>query len=133
MSSSFGGPLCHATVRADDNILLSPNQIKRTLYTLGGGSDGGDVYSGVVIGSGGVLYGTTFSGGSANAGTVFSLTPPASPGGAWTETVLHEFIGEKDGDEPIGPVVIGKSGVLYGTTFGVGGASSWGTVFSLRP
>jgi hypothetical protein len=39
-----------------------------------------------------MLHGTTEGGGVGNVGTVFSLTPPASPSDAWTETVLYTFI-----------------------------------------
>ena len=118
----------------------------RTLYTFAGGSDGGDVESGVVIGSGGVLYGTTFNGGIdvcySGCGTVFSLTPPASPGGAWTESVLYRFKGgPSDGTNPVARVVIGSGGVLYGTTkyeypgntSAPCGSAGCGTVFSLTP
>jgi len=101
------------------------------LYSFTGGSDG-DAPGGVVIGNGGVLYGTTQFGGASNVGTVFSLTPPAAPGGAWTEAVLHSFTGSpNDGADPEG-VVIDVSGVLYGTTQS-GGSSAFGTVFSLTP
>jgi uncharacterized repeat protein (TIGR03803 family) len=103
------------------------------IHTFAGGSgDGANPYAGVVIGSGGVLYGTTSSGGSSNAGTVFKLAPPASPDGAWTETVLHNFTGGDDGADPVGGLVIGDNGVLYGTT-SAGGASQAGTVFALKP
>ena len=54
--------------------------------------DGATPEAGVVIGPGGVLYGTTLNGGTV-AGTLFSLTPPGSPDGAWTETILHNFTG----------------------------------------
>ena len=104
----------------------------RTLYNFTGGSGGGNPFASVVIGSDGVLYGTT-DGGTTSNGTVFSLTPPASPGGAWTEAVLHSFAGApNDGANPFAPVVIGHGGVLYGTT-NVGGTSNNGTVFSLTP
>jgi hypothetical protein len=80
----------------------------------------------MVIGTGGMLYGTTFVGGSSygliindkggfGLGAVFSLTPPTSAGGAWTETVLYSFTGS-DGASPNAGVVIGKDGALYGTT-----------------
>jgi len=104
----------------------------RTLYSFTSQSDGSNPVAGVVIGSGGVLYGTTAAGGTSNAGTVFSLTPPASPGGAWTENVLHSFTGGIDGADPVAALVIGKNGVLYGTTSS-GGASNAGTVFALKP
>jgi hypothetical protein len=100
--------------------------------------DGGDPTAGVAIGSSGVLYGTTAYGGSATCGSippgcgiVFSLAPPASPGGAWTETVLHNFTGGSDGEYPFAGVT-GASDVLYGTTE-YGGLSIAGTVFSLQP
>lgn len=74
----------------------------------------------------GGLYGTAASGGTTNFGTVFSLTPPASSGGAWTETTLHTFSG-KDGAYPYSPLFIGH-GVLYGTTV-AGGISENGILF----
>ena len=100
-----------------------------TVYTFTGGDDGADPRQ-LVLGSAG-LYGTTDAGGSSGNGTVFSLTPPTSPGGSWTETTLHAFAGGSDGAVPYGGVVIGAGGVLYGTTFH-GGSSNDGTVFSLN-
>jgi hypothetical protein len=87
--------------------------------------------AGIVIDDSGVLYGTTFEGGTYNYGTVFSLTPPTSPGGAWTETILYNFTGGSDGGRPAASVVIGRHGVLYGTA-GEGGTGN-GVVFSLEP
>ncbi len=105
----------------------------RTLYSFRGGSDGSAPIDGVVIGPGRVLYGTTEVGGTSNNGTVFSLTPPASPGGVWTEVVLHSFAGApNDGATPTASVAIGPDGALYGTTY-YGGTFNNGTVFSLTP
>ncbi len=64
--------------------------------------------AGLVVGSGGVIYGTTEFGGSFNGyqcgttpcGTVFSLTPPSSPGAAWTKTTIYDFQGNSDGFLP---------------------------------
>jgi uncharacterized repeat protein (TIGR03803 family) len=103
-----------------------------TLYNFTGASDGGNPAAPLVIGEGGVLYGTTSGGGTSNAGTVFSLTPPTSSGGSWTETVLYNFQDGDDGGDPKASLVIGSSGVLYGTT-SEGGSRNDGTVFSLTP
>jgi uncharacterized repeat protein (TIGR03803 family) len=45
------------------------------LYAFADGSDGLEPMYGVSLGKGGVIYGTTFYGGSAGDGTVFKLTP----------------------------------------------------------
>jgi uncharacterized repeat protein (TIGR03803 family) len=102
-------------------------------HDFAGGGDGVKPYANVVIGSGGTLYGTTEFGGTQGHGTVFSLTPPTSPGGPWTETVLNSFPSHHhDGGGPIAGVVIGRGGVLYGAT-PYGGSSLGGTVFALTP
>jgi len=63
-------------------------------------------------------------------GVVFKLAPPAKQGGAWKETVLHSFTGGDDGIQPESGLIVGKFGLLYGTTE-MGGASGAGTVFSV--
>jgi len=103
-----------------------------TLYSFTGASTGAYPQGPVVIGAGGVLYGTTYLGGTYGAGTVFSLTPPSSTGDAWTIAVLYEFTGGKDGAAPESGLVVGPGGTLYGTT-ALGGLSDFGAVFSLAP
>ena len=70
------------------------------------------------------------------------VSPPEKKGGAWTENVLYNFQGGKDGDLPSGPLVFDSAGNLYGATeFGGGkGATcnafyggNCGTVFKLSP
>jgi uncharacterized repeat protein (TIGR03803 family) len=102
------------------------------LYGFTGGSDGAQPKAGVLAGAGGVLYGTTSSGGTLGGGTVFTLTPPAITGGEWTEAVLHSFGGGPDGATPEGGVVASPDGGLYGTTLH-GGTAGCGTVFALKP
>jgi uncharacterized repeat protein (TIGR03803 family) len=92
------------------------------LYEFLGGSDGSIPASGVTIGPNGVLYGTTYFGGTASLGTVFQLSPPSSPGGAWTKTILTSFGGSSPLSLPSASVTLGPNGVLYGTTAGAGGA-----------
>jgi uncharacterized repeat protein (TIGR03803 family) len=106
------------------------------LYSFAGKDDGGLPGAGVVLDAAGALYGTTRWGGAQSSGTAFKLTPPAAPGQAWTETVLHAFEGGftsgGDGGAPIGGVILDGAGALYGTT-DRGGAHGNGTVFKLTP
>jgi hypothetical protein len=65
-----------------------------------------------------------------SSGTVFKLTPPATTGGTWTESVLYNFTGGSDGADPDAGLIAGASGgALYSTTHG--GGSGYGTVFEL--
>lgn len=102
---------------------------EKTLYTFTGGNDGGSPQAGLAISSIGVLYGTTYFGGTSGQGTVFQLT---QSGGVWTEKVLYNFLGGNDGANPQAPLALSTTGVLYGTTY-TGGSAGWGTVFSLTP
>jgi hypothetical protein len=77
----------------------------------------------------GVLTGTAFGGGAHERGVVFQLTPPASPGGAWTEAILYEFQGGNDGTAPDGLVFY--NGQLYGATAAT--RTTYGTIFQLTP
>jgi uncharacterized repeat protein (TIGR03803 family) len=103
------------------------------LYSFMNVPDGAYPSASLAIGPGGVLYGTTTLGGVSNFGTVFSLTPPLSPGGAWSETVLHSFTGGRYGADPKGALAIGPDGALYGTTSDGESTQDCGTVFTLRP
>jgi len=103
------------------------------IYSFGGGSDGRQPYSGLVLSKAGALYGTTSLGGALGAtcpsgcGTVFALTPGS---GGWKQSVLYAFTGGNDGAAPYADLALDKSGSLYGTTM-EGGASGDGTVFRL--
>ncbi|MGA2001896.1 MAG: choice-of-anchor tandem repeat GloVer-containing protein, partial [Terriglobales bacterium] len=53
-----------------------------------------------------------------------------------SETVLYDFLGGTDGDEPNGSLVFDKTGNLYGTTYNggsVGGIATNGTIFKVSP
>ena len=86
--------------------------------------DGENPYGGLVL-SGGTLYGTTHSGGTNNAGTVFAV---ATNGTGFT--VLHGFTGGSDGANPYAGLVLSGS-TLFGTA-GNGGNSYDGTVFAVN-
>jgi uncharacterized repeat protein (TIGR03803 family) len=120
------------------------------VFTLGGGPklgstvihefeskpDGNQPYGTLISDASGNLYGTTWSGGTYGAGTVFEMTrDPLS--GDWSETILYSFKGEPygggdDGAEPYAGVTFDSAGNLYGTT-AYGGPATSGVVFQLTP
>jgi uncharacterized repeat protein (TIGR03803 family) len=79
------------------------------------GTDGTLPAGPLLLGPGGVLYGTTNGGGDSGAGLVFELDPPAVPGNPWTETILHAFTGGNDGGSPENGVLADGNGRLLGT------------------
>ena len=103
--------------------------VETILYAFTGGSDGGNPYSPVILDAAGNVYGTTQSGGAANLGAVFELSPSGS---GWTENVLYSFTGSPDGSQPESGLTFDSAGNLYGTTAD-GGAGGSGTVFQLVP
>jgi uncharacterized repeat protein (TIGR03803 family) len=119
---------------------MTPGGSVSTLYHFRAGSDGSHpLFSALLQGSDGSLYGTTqFGGGSRDAGTVFKITP----GGAYT--LLHSFTGQfipdgtpptgeaGDGVQPSAGLVQASDGNYYGTTGG-GGALGGGTAFMITP
>ncbi len=109
-----------------------------TLYSFTGGADGSDPAGKLLINADGSLTGTTTEGGNVacaaavhGCGTVFQLTPPATAGGAWQETVLYSFNGA-DGVFPTSGVLADRQGNLYGTT-AQGGVNGAGTIYGLTP
>jgi uncharacterized repeat protein (TIGR03803 family) len=117
---------------------------EKTLYVFQGNSDGANPVASLTRDEKGNLYGTASYGGQPYYGTVFRLSPPATKGGAWTESTLHDFAGGSDGSTPLSSLIfgIGKPGnaVLYGTTSSGGtgpcggnGIPGCGTVFSVAP
>jgi uncharacterized repeat protein (TIGR03803 family) len=80
------------------------------IYSFAGPSDGISP-TGLMLGSGGSLYGFTTGGGATGNGTVFSLTPSNAPGSMWTKTVLYSFAGGIEGQGPF-TGAIGSGGDL---------------------
>ncbi|MGA2372672.1 MAG: choice-of-anchor tandem repeat GloVer-containing protein [Candidatus Korobacteraceae bacterium] len=85
---------------------------ERIIYNFQGDpNDGAQPLGGLVMGPDGNLYGTTFAGGTDNAGTLFRLSPSGS---GWTETVLYKFIA--NGTQPYSAPIFDSAGNLYGGT-----------------
>jgi uncharacterized repeat protein (TIGR03803 family) len=106
------------------------------IHSFAGGNDGGGPLGRLTLDTAGNLYGSTFAGGNGGTGNgiAFELSP--SPGGNWTETVLHAFTGNgagsTDGGFPEGGMVLDAAGNVYGTT-DAGGSKGDGIVFELSP
>ncbi len=107
------------------------------LYSFGSQrhQDGDEPFAGVVFGPDGVLYGTTYEGGTTGHGTVYSLQPPPTACHAvtcpWLSTIVYNFTGETDGAYPeFGNLIFDHAGNIYGTTY-AGGSFDDGVVFKL--
>ena len=107
----------------------------------GGSSDGAAPGASLVVDPSGNLYGTAQSGGDANLGVIYRLSPPSAGSSAWKYADLHWFSADinvsagADGALPEGSPVLDAQGNLYGTTF-AGGAKSdnnGGTIWQLSP
>lgn len=130
-TTSSGGAGSMGTVFALTPAGVPGTPMTETVLHAFSGPDGDQPAPGLVPGPNGVLYGTTLSGGANGYGTVFVLAPPATAGGSWTETILHNFTNGLDGGSPSG-LALSADGILYGTT-GYGGSSGKGTVYTLAP
>jgi len=82
-------------------------------------------YGGLYRDASGMLYGTTYYGGSSSRGGVFRLDPVTK-----TYTVLHEFTGTSDGAYGYGTLVEDSSGDLWGVTQG-GGPNGYGVIYKM--
>src|SRR6185295_2645227 len=120
--TSFGGVSDNGAV-----FKLNANGTGHTIlksFSFSGG-DGANPFAGLVRGSDGALYGTTYFGGSGGKGTVFKLNADGTG-----YALLQNFSGP-DGANPNAGLVQGSDGALYGTTSS-GGVGDNGTVFKLN-
>jgi uncharacterized repeat protein (TIGR03803 family) len=103
---------------------MTPAGALTTLYSFKDGSDGACPRAGVIQGTDGNFYGTTFFGGSGN-GTIFRITP------AGLFTNLHSFTGGSDGGYPSAALVQAGDTNFYGTASA--GGAGYGTLFKISP
>ena len=106
--------------------MVSPAQTFTTLKFFNG-TNGEEPFAAPVEGLDGNLYGTTQSDGKYSSGTVYKIIPQG------VLTRLHNFrkvSGCPDGAMPLGGLMQGTDGWLYGTTWAFG-ADNAGTVFRI--
>jgi uncharacterized repeat protein (TIGR03803 family) len=101
-------------------------QTLTTLYQFGGSpTNGSEPVAGLVQGSDGYFYGTTFVGGTNGDGVVFRISS------AGILTALSQFGGSPtNGSEPVAGLVQGSDSYFYGTTE-FGGTNNKGVVFRI--
>lgn len=122
-----GGPagdgLIYEMVHSNGTYAASP-----VIIASFNGSDGSAPRGGLITDSAGDLFGTTYSGGPSDNGTVFEIT---NSGGTYATLPisLASFSGS-DGANPQGNLIADAAGNLFGTTYS-GGASGDGTVFEI--
>ena len=122
----YGTTSSGGTHKAGTVFSITPSGTLTVLYSFKGGSSDGYGPLGPVVDVNGTLYGTTWAGGTKNAGTVYSIAPTGS------EAVVYSFKGGKaDGNAPRDGLVAVR-GKLYGITW-VGGEYASGTIFSVTP
>jgi len=100
------------------------------LYTFQGAPLDGAYDTSGLMSSGGILYGTTSTGGKWNLGTVYTFDPITR-----AETVIYSFRGApRDGANPAGTLIV-HEGAVYGTTMSGGSKCAFpgcGTVFKIN-
>ena len=125
-TTSFGG----VDYYLDDGTVfkITTNGTFTSLFWFGG-SDGIEPEGGLVQGTDGSFYGTTFKGGTHGLlyegyGTVFKMTTNS------TLSTLYSFTGGSDGANPAAGLVQDADGNFYGTAQ-YGGTNGDGTVFKI--
>jgi len=135
-TTAAGGTTGNGTVFSLAPPLVPGNPWTETLlYSFSGKGDGSFPIGGLVAAKNGWLFGAAEYGGPptgacSSCGAVFILKPPTS--GPWTVKVLHDFQGGTDSQQPLGPVLLGKGPVLYGTTLGAQ-TTTGGSVYQIAP
>jgi uncharacterized repeat protein (TIGR03803 family) len=95
-----------------------------TLFTFTYRLQGLNPATGLVQGTDGSFYGTTYYGGTNFVGTIFKIDTNG------VLTSLYSFTNGVDGEYPLGTLVQGTDGYFYGTAY-AGGQYSLGTVFKI--
>jgi uncharacterized repeat protein (TIGR03803 family) len=101
----------------------------QTFTQLASFTDGSSVFSSLIQGRDGGLYGISNNGGTGGYGTVFKVTPTG------TLITMYRFCSQQncaDGFYPYGGLVLGTDGNFYGTAQN-GGVSGMGVVFKITP
>ncbi len=100
----------------------------QVLHHFTGGSDSKNPSGPLIEGRDGALYGMTSYGNSTTRGTIYKVNKDGS-----AYTIIHNFTGSPDGQQPQGRLLQTSSGAIYGTTFFGGSSTQPGVAFCLNP
>jgi uncharacterized repeat protein (TIGR03803 family) len=128
-ASSPVPPVTTSQERSHAQALESGIARYKSLYSFAGGTRDGAEPVASLRELGGVLYGTTMSGGRGGLGTVYRVTTSG------IEHVLYSFRVDNKGRLPESKLIF-VNGLLYGTTHGGGGtdcAGGCGTAYQISP
>jgi uncharacterized repeat protein (TIGR01451 family) len=114
-SASEGLLYCFNIVTQQDSVVINFN-----------GPNGVSPAGNLIQATNGLIYGMTYGGGTHSKGTLFSLDPVTGK-----DTVLINF-NVTNGSAPLGSLIQGADGLLYGLTQG-GGLFNYGVLFSYNP
>lgn len=115
-----GGSFGHGTV-----FKVSPAGAETVLWNFGmSAADGTQPLAPLIQVADGTLYGTTFTGGTFDAGTVFKMTSSGV-------SILWNFGARDDGGSPVGGLTQGSDGAFYGATESGAGKGLYGTGFRI--
>ena len=121
--TSSGGAVDCGVPRGCGTVFELDTAGKETmLHKFTGLPDGNIPSAGLIRDAAGNLYGTTYTGGAHDGGTVFKVLANGK------ETVLHSFTGHPDGQGPVASLAGDAKGNLYGTTY-YGGDPACGYVW----
>ena len=105
-SDGFGGAGTYGLI-----FKINPDGSNFTIVKQLGAGEGFFPSAALTAGSNHIIYGSTYSGGASNVGTVFRITQDGTG-----FAVLHHFAPATDGGLPLGRVIEGSDGRIYGTT-----------------
>jgi uncharacterized repeat protein (TIGR03803 family) len=117
----FGGPENGGTIyKLTPPAGGSGSWTESILHSFSGESgDGAYPQGSLIVDRTGALYGTANDYGQYGFGNVFQLVPPSGGSGDWTENILYQFSGGRDGATPDTGLAMDSVGNLYGpTTYG---------------
>jgi uncharacterized repeat protein (TIGR03803 family) len=106
-------------------FMLTPSGVESVLHSFGSAAGAQNPYGTLIQASDGLLYGMSTHGGAYGLGAVFTISTP--DGG---EFVIHSFDSGPGGQAPLGTLIQGTDGNLYGMAASARG-SGYGVIFRM--